>query len=178
MQDGGKAYVPTLWAGTRMNKSFLKEGNAALPSQSPHRDTADVTDVYVQLYTSMLEKAVEEVPAITCTLQRFNLLNFSQFPPWISLRLRRKQRGIYISGQCHQRVTKTLWDILSHVQPSTSVVICLLSLMETCPGWSVLCYSFNFLVFYLFPLPLKSCSEVPLLPAGQGRLWEQIVILD
>lgn len=81
MQDGGKAYVPTLWAGTRMNKSFLKEGNAALPSQSPHRDTADVTDMYVQLYTSMLEKAVEEVPAITCTLQRFNLLNFSQFPP-------------------------------------------------------------------------------------------------
>lgn len=30
-----------------MNKSFLEEGNAALPYQLPHRDTADVTDVCV-----------------------------------------------------------------------------------------------------------------------------------
>lgn len=163
-----------LWAGTRMNKYPLEEGNAALPHQLPaQRHGWRYRCVRVVIYIST-GKAL----AITCTLQTFNLLHFSWFPPWISLGLgRRTKRHIYFQPVSSES-DKTLQDILSHLQPSMPVVICLLSLMETCPGWSVLCYSFNFLVFYLFPLPLKSRSEVPLLPAGQGRLWEQIVILD
>lgn len=166
-----------LWAGTRMNKHFLEEGSAPLPYQLPaQRRGWHCRCVHVVIYICT-GKGSGRSPS--CNMHSANIQpsTFLLISTLNQLRTQEKDKKACLFLASVIREWQKPYETFCLIY-SLPWLLSLLSLIETCPGWSVLCYSSNFLVFYLFPLPLKSCSEVPLLPAGQERLWEQIVILD
>jgi len=132
----------------------------------------------MQFHTYTLGKGGGRSPS--CTMHPVDAHPFTSLLvwAWCQCRTQEKDRRVYSWLASARRegqklmshfVSSTAFRARRHLPPEPN---------GSLPWMVCCCYCFNFLVFYLFPLPLQSRSEVPLLPADQERLWEQIGIVD